>query len=100
MRLSEFILSNVEPILVEWEAFARSIWPGAAVEPAELRDHAGEILRAAARDMQTSQTATQRSDKSKGDTDGESQFSRMIKASDSHALGRVTSGFNLMTVVS
>jgi len=29
MRLAEFIRANVEPILVEWEAFARSIWPDA-----------------------------------------------------------------------
>ena len=29
MRLADFILANIEPILVEWEAFARSIWPGA-----------------------------------------------------------------------
>ena len=29
MRLADFIHSNVEPILVEWEAFARGIAPGA-----------------------------------------------------------------------
>jgi ABC-type arginine transport system permease subunit len=26
VRLPDFILANVEPILVEWESFARSIW--------------------------------------------------------------------------
>jgi hypothetical protein len=40
MRLADFILQNIEPILAEWEAFARSIWPGQAADPATLRDHA------------------------------------------------------------
>ena len=41
MRLADFILANVEPILVEWESFARSIWPsGATADPAEVRDEA------------------------------------------------------------
>ncbi len=29
MRLADFILGNVEPILMDWEKFARKIWPGA-----------------------------------------------------------------------
>jgi hypothetical protein len=34
VRLADFILANVEPILVEWESFARSIWPrGATSRP-------------------------------------------------------------------
>ena len=57
MRLADFILANVEPILVEWESFARGIWPkGAAADPAELRNEAGGILRATAVDMQSDQT--------------------------------------------
>jgi hypothetical protein len=39
MRLADLILSNIEPILAEWEAFARGIWPGSAAAPATLRDH-------------------------------------------------------------
>ena len=27
MRLGEFILANLDPILADWESFARSIWP-------------------------------------------------------------------------
>ena len=48
MRLADFILANIEPILVEWEAFARSIWPGRQTDPLALRDHAADILRATA----------------------------------------------------
>ena len=54
MRLADFILANVEPILAEWESFARSIWPnGATADPAEMRDEAEDILRATAVDMQS-----------------------------------------------
>ncbi len=45
MRLAEFILNNIEPILAEWESFARGIWPGTATDPLTLRDHAVAILR-------------------------------------------------------
>ncbi|MDQ3441148.1 MAG: sensor histidine kinase, partial [Planctomycetota bacterium] len=38
MRLADFILTNIEPILAEWEVFARGVWPGAATDPATLRD--------------------------------------------------------------
>ena len=101
MRLAEFILANVEPILAEWEDFARSVWPesAAAKDPAELRDHAEDILRAAARDMASAQTAPQQSDKSKGDRPGGEDSARLNGASAVHAVGRVTSGFDLPAVV-
>ena len=61
MRLADFILANVEPILVEWESFARGIWPkGATADPAEVRDEAEDILRETAVDMQSLQTAHSR----------------------------------------
>ena len=66
MRLAEFILTNTEPILLEWEAFARGIQPGSKMEPLALRDHAGEILGATVRDMASAQSAAQQSDKSRG----------------------------------
>jgi hypothetical protein len=40
MRLSEFILKNLEPILQAWEEFARSVdTPMPAMGPLGLRDH-------------------------------------------------------------
>jgi hypothetical protein len=64
VRLPDFILANVEPILVEWESFARSIWPKeATAEPAELRDEAEDILRATVEDMRSVQTSPHRIDK-------------------------------------
>jgi hypothetical protein len=41
MRLADFILANIEPILAEWESFARSVCPGGEMDALELRDHAG-----------------------------------------------------------
>jgi len=99
MRLADFILQNIEPILVEWEAFARGIWPGPESEPSELRDHAADILRATAWDMNSAQTAAQQSDKSKGDGDPGKASARIDGASDVHAVGRVRSGFDMMSVV-
>ena len=67
MRLSQFIKRNIEPILVEWEAFARTMIPPAeTMSVVELRDHAHEILLAIADEMETVQTEDQREAKSKG----------------------------------
>jgi signal transduction histidine kinase len=57
----------MEKILVEWETFASTIHPaGKAMDSLALRDHAQLILYAAARDIETHQTETEQSDKSKG----------------------------------
>jgi signal transduction histidine kinase len=100
MRLADFILANIEPILADWEVFARSIWPGPATDPATLRDHAEDILRATASDMVSAQTATQQSDKSRGEGDAGADSVRVDKASTLHGAGRVQSGFDLAALVS
>jgi signal transduction histidine kinase len=101
MRLAEFILANVEPILVEWEAFARGIWPVPHNDPAERRDHADQILRAAVRDMISKQSADEQADKSKGQgSKGQGEVSGTLDvASAQHGVGRVESGFNMMEVI-
>jgi signal transduction histidine kinase len=67
MRLSKFIIENMEIILVEWEAFARMALPPAeTMDSLALRDHAKLILEAAAKDIETSQTIREQADKSKG----------------------------------
>src|SRR5512142_1842437 len=100
MRLADFILSNVEPILAEWERFARSLSPGAEMNIEALRDHAEAILRSTARDMVSPQTARQQSNKSKGLVGGGSESATLDSASKEHAIGRLASGFNLIEVVS
>jgi signal transduction histidine kinase len=99
MRLADFMLANVEPVLAEWEEFARRVWPAAAADPAELRDHAEEILRATARDMGSAQTTAQQSDKSKGGQTAGEDSARLNGASEVHAIGRAISGFGLPAVV-
>ena len=44
MKLADFIFANVEPILQQWENFARSLAPGATMEVLALRDDAEAIL--------------------------------------------------------
>jgi signal transduction histidine kinase len=67
MRLSEFILRSIEPILVDWESMARTMIPPAeTLSTAALRDHAAEILIAIAHDMATSQSEAERKSKSEG----------------------------------
>ena len=54
MRLADFILRDMETILVQWEAFAATRLPAAArMMPLALRDHARQILEAVVRDLST-----------------------------------------------
>jgi signal transduction histidine kinase/CheY-like chemotaxis protein len=99
MRLAEFILANVEPVLAEWEVFARGIWPsGATADPAEMRDDAEDILRATALDMQSEQTRAEQAEKSKG-RHAWDQGGGLTRASSSHGSGRMASGFDLWAVI-
>jgi signal transduction histidine kinase len=67
VRLSEFITSHLEPILMAWESFARTLGPGAHdMGKAQLRDHAKLMLEAIAIDLDTPQSGGQRDQKSKG----------------------------------
>src|SRR4029079_17907142 len=67
MRLSAFITSNLEEILVEWEAFAASLLaPGQVMTSLALRDHATQILLAIAEDIESKQTDLEQAYKSKG----------------------------------
>jgi signal transduction histidine kinase len=117
MRLADFISSNVEPILAEWEAFARAIAPaGGNMDGVALRDHAGDILLATAADMRSAQTAGERFAKSRGKRAGVAgagggggggggggsggDGATLNGASELHAFERLGSGFDLLEVVS
>ena len=100
MRLADFILANVEPILAHWEAFARSIWPRQAqADPVELRDHAEAILVAIVGDMNSEQSDQQQSEKSMGRGEGGKMSRHLDHASDLHGAERVDSGFKLAEVI-
>ena len=99
MRLADFILTNTKSILAEWDAFARSIWPGSDASPKDVRDHAEAILLATAHDMKTAQTSREQSDKSKGKRDSREDLSGLDGASSDHAAGRAASGFDLRSLM-
>jgi signal transduction histidine kinase len=99
MRLADFILSSVEPILNGWETFARSIGAGEHLDQLALRDHAGEILQATARDMKSPQTVAERAKKSKG-LDRAREADLLDGASDAHAISRLGLGFDMLEVMS
>lgn len=94
MRLADFILRQSEPILAQWEAFAASLVPAAAImEPSALRDHAPEILRAVAKDLQTAQAREAQYEKSVGRAPA--PINATETAAQTHALLRARSGFNI-----
>ncbi len=106
MRLADFILANIEPILLGWESFARSMGAGEHLDQLTLRDHAAQILQATARDMKSPQTAAERDTKSKGrhlnvagvhDLDA---LDALDGASDAHAVDRLGLGFDMLEVMS
>ncbi len=97
MRLSEFILTNMEAILQEWEDFAATIHSTIhRMTPRELRDHAQAMLTAVAADLDTEQIRQEGIDKSQGlapplleDT-----------AAETHAGARLKSGFSIEQLTS
>ena len=68
-RLSSFIRQNIEPILDEWENFARTLPQGETMDVAALRDHAKDMLGVIASDLDDSQTPQQQTDKARGESD-------------------------------
>jgi signal transduction histidine kinase len=99
MRLSEFIRQHADHIVEEWEQFARTITPAADnMDQTALRDHAKAILLAAARDMDTAQTASEQIAKAKGE--GPEKTPSLDEAGASHGELRHTVGFDLVQMTS
>ena len=96
MRLSEFILANLEVIISEWVAFARTILPEKQFNNAELRNDAAEMLTTIAREMEESQTAQQQTAKSQGFAPRSSEDT----SAETHSLVRLGQGFNQVQVIS
>lgn len=96
MKLSEFISTQIEPILVEWEAFAKSILPARKIDAATARDHAKGILLAIATDIDRPQTPLEQAEKSKGHGPPSAADSQ----AGLHGTSRMSLGFNLVEEVS
>lgn len=98
MRLSEFIAVEVERIVDEWEQFARTLTPDDNLDRTTLRDHARSIVLAAARDMNTVQTAREQAAKAKGE--GPEKTPSLDQAAASHGELRHSVGFDLVQMTS
>jgi signal transduction histidine kinase len=98
MRLSLFISSNLDAILTDWIAFARSQLPAAAtMDEAALLDHGKLILEEIASDMHRPQGDDERQAKSEGNS---SQASTSVCVpSRVHARQRERQGFQVEQMV-
>jgi signal transduction histidine kinase len=91
MKLSKFILQNLEVILQEWEDFASTFTsPGHSMNTVELRDHAEAMLKVIAVDLETFQNEQESIDKSQGLVPDASNET----AAQVHAVARLGSGFS------
>ncbi|MDX2081555.1 MAG: sensor histidine kinase [Terrimicrobiaceae bacterium] len=97
MRLSVFILAEMEKILEEWDGFAASMRPAASGMASDaLRDHAREILEAVAKDLQKPQTRKQQRLKSRSNA----MFEGAPRtAARTHGLLRAQVGFDVNQLV-
>jgi signal transduction histidine kinase len=97
MRLPDFILENLEPILQAWEDFARTIeTPGEELDSVGLRDHAEQMLRAIVSDLRTKQTRQEQIAKAQGQAPADDQET----AAETHAMTRLMAGFTIDQMVS
>jgi signal transduction histidine kinase len=94
VRLSDFIVANREPIMAEWEDFARtcSQTTTGVMDNAALRDHASEMLSVIAKDLNTPQGGAEQSEKSKGNAPEVDDKEKT--AAEKHGADRAESGFS------
>lgn len=93
MKLSAFIKDNLDAIVADWEAFARTLPAGQTMSALALRDHSREILLAIARDMALWQSDQERAEESQDIVP--TQASTTSAAAEHGAL-RQMAGFDLV----
>ncbi len=96
-RLADFIRSDTEQILSEWEAFARAMPVSTSMDIAALRDHAKAMLSIIATDLDTPQTVGEETAKAKGHADAAPDGN--ITAAQQHGAARADSGFTIEQMV-
>ena len=94
--LSSFILNGIEPILNDWEAFARTIPSARHFAPTALRDHARAMLVSIASDLGQPQTGAEQHAKSVG----RGEASELDQMADQHGVARMADGFSIAEVIS
>jgi signal transduction histidine kinase len=97
MRLADFILRDMEPILAQWEAFASTLLPASTdLGSAELREEAEQMLLAVATDLRTPQTPDEQHEKSLGQ--GSGLIGKTESAARTHGSLRARAGFTVNQV--
>jgi signal transduction histidine kinase len=97
MRLSTFIRKNEQPIIENWEIFARTLVPASDdMSPRNLRNHIVDILTFIADDIESPQTSYEQITKSEGKKLKKSNHS----AAEIHASLRQSGGFSMDQMVS
>lgn len=94
--LSSFIRQNRSHILSEWVTFARALPVAGSMSIDNLRDHAEAMLDVIAVDLETPQTDTEQSDKSKGLG---ADRSSAVTAAAEHGSGRAEVGFTVIQMI-
>lgn len=94
MRLDAFIEQDMQAIVEEAVAFARSLAALTEEDEAEVRDHIPKILEKIARDLRTTQSEEASIAKSKGQAAG-----RLGTEADSHGLQRAKVGLSIEQVL-
>jgi signal transduction histidine kinase len=94
VRLSEFLTEQREPILAEWETFARQLGPiTESMDIAALRDHANEMLSVIATDLDTPQTDREQHQKAVGEAPDDA--ADPATAAEEHGADRAERGFSI-----
>jgi K+-sensing histidine kinase KdpD len=94
LGLADFIISELEPILQEWESFARTLTPAALVMTGnQLRNHAEMMLKSISHYHSTPQSPENQKKKTQGLDDEEKQDA-------DHGTGRWKSNFSVEQLVS
>lgn len=94
MRLADFILRNIEAVVVHFEKFAATQLPAAAnMQSPALRAHAEQILQAIAKELATYQSKDEQTTKSLGEKS--KRVGAPETAAQRHAALRAKSGFNI-----
>lgn len=95
-RLADYIREKIEPILQDWEAFAKTLIHADHMGKTGLRDHAREMLLVIAEDIGSQQSESEQTAKAKGHGRGEGHESW----AEVHGGDRQTSGFSIMETIS
>jgi diguanylate cyclase (GGDEF)-like protein/PAS domain S-box-containing protein len=95
--LADFIRAEIEPILQDWEAFAKTLFHARHMGKAGLRDHAREMLLAIADGLNIPQSESEQAARSKSEGPGTGEEDSWAEV---HGEDRQTSGFSVVDTVS